>query len=95
MVIVMNNGVASADVTSFERGWSSALALWKSGLTLGLITRRADKRAAESAFEFSRGMVAAVEALGGWLDVARREAKAHAIPESTVERLIDLARNAQ
>jgi hypothetical protein len=74
--------------TSFERGWALAVALWKSGLTWELITHKADEKAASGAFASSRGMIAAVDAMSGWHDLALREAKAHGVDASgLIERM--------
>jgi hypothetical protein len=74
--------------TSFERGWNHAVDLWKSGLTWELITHKADEKAALGAFEASRGMIAAVDAMSGWHDLATREAKAHGVDAAPlIERM--------
>ena len=78
--------------SSFERGWIKAIGLFKSGLTLALITHKADKEWQSQAFDYSRGMVASVEAMDGRLEVARREARAHGVPDRTMEMLISHAR---
>lgn len=72
---------------SFERGFRRGCELFEQGLTLELITHRAEGEGA-----LGRGMVAAVEAMSGWLDLARREAKAHGVSEPLTEELLRLAR---
>jgi hypothetical protein len=79
---------------SFERGWLEAIRLWKSGVTFESITHRADRKSESGAYAFSRGMVASVEAMNGWLDLARRDAKAHGMSSTTTEELIRIAKSA-
>jgi hypothetical protein len=73
---------------NFEHGWDKAINLWRSGFTWGSITHKADAENASGAHEYSRGMVASVEAMSGWLDLARREAKAYGVAPAIVEALI-------
>ena len=73
---------------SFERGWDKAIWLWKDGYTWELITHKADEESASGAYEYARGMVASVEAMSGWVDLARREAKAYGVPSPIVEALV-------
>jgi hypothetical protein len=80
--------------TSFERGWDAAIALWKDGITWEAITHYADRKDVEQAYEYARGMRASVEAMSGWLDSARRAAKADAISTTTIEALIIRAQKA-
>jgi hypothetical protein len=70
--------------TPFERGWMKAIKLWKDGVTWESITHKADQEVAD----VGRGMVASVDAMSGWLDKARREAKSHGIPANTIDDLI-------
>jgi hypothetical protein len=87
-------GRSHSGESGFERGWHHAIRLWKDGLTLESITHRADRESQERSLEYARGMVGAVDAMSGWLDVARREAKAHGVSEPITEALIRHARAA-
>jgi hypothetical protein len=69
---------------SFAAGWIDALSSFESGQTWEWITHVADDKSPT----FGRGMVAGVDAMSGWLDIARRAAKAHGIAEEQVEYLI-------
>lgn len=81
--------------TGFERGWIRAIELWKGGMTWEMITHKADQESAHRSLEYARGMVASVEAMRGWLDLARREAKAHGIPSAVTDRLIERSQSAE
>lgn len=74
--------------TNFALGWDSAIALWKDGLPVEEIAYRADFVTVEHADEFARGMRACVEAMSGWVDAARRAAKAESIPSATIDALV-------
>jgi len=78
----------------FKAGFAYVLRDWASGLTweesVDLATTPADKRSQA----FCDGARAAAEALGGWLDEARKKARAHGIPELEREELIARARAA-
>ena len=79
-------------MNNFERGFKAAVNFWRAGMTLESITYRASRMYVDQGFETSRGMIAAVDAMSGWLDLARREAKWNGISDIETERLIDLAR---
>lgn len=72
----------------FERGWAKAITLWKGGLTFESITHKADEVSTSGSYATARGMIAAVEAMNGWLDLARREAKAHGVDGRAIEALV-------
>lgn len=74
----------------FERGFREAIRMWRAGITWESITHLAESEAPYVA----RGMVAAVEAMSGWLSLAEREAKAHGVPPATIDTLIQEARHA-
>lgn len=60
----------------FELGWDEAIRLWRAGVTWESISHVAEREWQLGAHEFSRGMTAGVNVMSGWIDMARREAKA-------------------
>lgn len=78
------------NTTNFENGFRAAIALFKSGETWELISSRPEYDASM----YGRGMFAAVEAMGGWLALAEREAKTWGVSPSTTAALIEEARAA-
>jgi hypothetical protein len=77
---------ATAFECRFSAGWHAAVALWRAGLTWEAITHRAALEYTWRAY-YSRGMVAACEALAGWRDLATREAKEHGVAPREFEAL--------
>jgi hypothetical protein len=80
----------NSQLVSFSDGFGFAVRLFRAGETWELISHHPNYDHTPA----GRGMFAAVEAMSGWLDVARRVAKAHGEAEASIERLIELARTA-
>ena len=86
--------VSSDQVSQFTAGFDYVLKDWKAGVTweqsIDLATTPADKRS----FAFTSGARAAGDALGGWLDEARKKAKHFGCSAQQTEDLIEKARSA-
>jgi hypothetical protein len=77
-------------VSQFEHGFRRAIALWKSGDTWEMISARGDYTTVEN----GGGMLAAIDAMSGWLDEARSKAKTFGVSAAVTEALIDEAKAA-
>lgn len=77
-------------MTHFERGWYTAIALWRSGQTLESIQRETEEQGASIPNELAGGVLACVEAMRGWKDSARRVADRFGVSPSRIEELLTL-----
>jgi hypothetical protein len=73
----------------FIAGFDHALDLWRAGTTPEVMSHLP-----EYSGPCGRGMFAVCEGLNGWLEVARREARAHGVGSEVIERLIERVRAA-
>lgn len=68
----------------FCYGFDRAMACWRSGCAIELITHTASTGAAKD-----RGVIAACEMLMGWHDIAEREARAHGMTREEAARFVE------